>query len=158
MNSHFVLMAATTALCAASAFAAEHCVNTSHGCVALNPDVVASTLHQTICKKGYTRTVRPATSYIAGVKSKLMRQSGIPISRANEFELDHIVPLSLGGHPRALSNLMLQEWDGPAGAHVKDKLEVMLQRRVCRGGITLAEAQYCIAEDWQVCLAQYRKR
>jgi hypothetical protein len=140
------------ALSALNALSAETCVATTHGCLALNPDVTVETLNDTICKAGYTRLVRPATSYTNGVKRKLMREQGIAAYRAREFELDHIVPLSLGGHPRKLSNLMLQRWDGPDGAKTKDKLEVRLKNAVCRGRVSLTEAQSCIAEDWRACL------
>jgi len=146
-------------ICAAwPVLAVDRCVATSHGCLALNPDVVAETIHATICKSGYTKQVRPATVYTNGVKRRLMREQGISLDRAGEFELDHIVPLTLGGHPRQLSNLMLQEWEGPAGAKVKDKLEVRLHGLVCRGEMSLESAQQCIAEDWQRCLAEHPGR
>ncbi|MBS0367528.1 MAG: HNH endonuclease [Proteobacteria bacterium] len=86
-----------------------------------------------------------------GVKAKLLRESGIGASRMGQFELDHIVPLALGGHPWRLSNLWLQPWDGPHGAVSKDGLEVRLQRMVCAGEIPLLDAQECIAEDWEAC-------
>ena len=49
------------------------CIKTTHGCIALNPDVAEDTIDATICVSGYTRSVRPATSYTNGVKKKLMR-------------------------------------------------------------------------------------
>jgi len=68
-----------------------------------------------------------------------------------DYELDHIVPLALGGHPRKLSNLQLQPWHGADSATDKDGLERRLQRMVCDRQIALADAQYCIADDWQAC-------
>lgn len=121
----------------------------------LNPDVRDETLAETICKSGYTKTVRPSTSYTNGVKKKLMREAGIDWSRANEFELDHVLPLSLGGHPRNIHNLMLQHWEGEDGAKKKDKLEVSLKNKVCRGTMTLSEAQACIWNDWKACAVKY---
>ena len=88
------------------------CIKTTHGCIALNPDVDEGTIDMTICVSGYTKSVRPATSYTNGVKKKLMREAGIDGARIDDYELDHIVPLALGGHPRKLSNLMLQPWEG----------------------------------------------
>ena len=73
----------------------------------------------------------------------------------HDYELDHIIPLALGGHPRDTSNLMLQPWEGPTGAKVKDKLEVRLQKAVCKGKVPLAEAQKCIAGNWISCAAKY---
>jgi hypothetical protein len=71
------------------------------------------------------------------------------------FELDHIVPLSLGGHPRKLSNLALQPREGERGAKRKDSLEVRMQRLVCHGKITLTDARACLAEDWEACATKY---
>ena len=39
----------------------------------LNPDVRQDTIQQTICTPGYTASVRPATTYTNGVKTKLIR-------------------------------------------------------------------------------------
>lgn len=127
------------------------CMQTSHGCIALNPDVTSDTIARTICVSGYTKSVRPGTSYANGVKAKLIREAGIEPSRMGDFELDHLVPLAVGGHPRKLSNLMLQPRYGENSAIEKDKLEVRLQRLVCSHRISLDAAQYCIAENWKSC-------
>lgn len=87
----------------------EPCIETTHGCISENPDVTQETIQQTICVSGYTKTVRPATSYTNGVKLKLLREAGIDQSLKGQYELDHIIPLAVGGHPRKLSNLMLQQ-------------------------------------------------
>jgi len=134
------------------------CVQTDHGCISLNPDVTQATIGQTICVAGYTKSVRPASSYTNGIKTKLMRDEGLDPARKVDYELDHIVPLALGGHPRKPSNLMLQPWDGPQGAHMKDILEVRLQHLVCAGNVALTDAQICIATDWQACSARYAAR
>ena len=134
------------------------CIKTTHGCIALNPDVDEDTIYGTICVSGYTKSVRPATSYTNGVKKKLMREAGIDVARIGDYELDHIVPLALGGHPRKLSNLMLQPWEGEHGAKAKDTLEVRLQSLVCRGKLDLTDAQVCIVQDWEACAAQYPSR
>ena len=134
------------------------CINTTHGCIALNPDVDEDTIDSTICVSGYTKSVRPATSYTNGVKKKLMREAGIDAARVGDYELDHIVPLALGGHPRKLSNLMLQPWEGEHGAKMKDLLERRLNSLVCHGKLDLTDAQVCIARDWEACARQYPKR
>lgn len=57
-----------------------------------------------------------------------MRQQGMDYDAEKvNFELDHTIPLALGGHPRNLNNLMLQPWEGHDGAKRKDRLEVKLQ-------------------------------
>jgi hypothetical protein len=134
------------------------CIQTTHGCIALNPDVDEDTIDTTVCVSGYTKIVRPATSYTDGVKKKLMREAGLDGARISDYELDHIVPLVLGGHPRKLSNLMLQPWDGEHGAKMKDILEVRLHSLVCHGKLDLTDAQACIARDWEACAVQYPRR
>ena len=130
------------------------CVQTTQGCIATNPDVTQETVDQTICVVGYTKSVRPSTSFTRGVKLMLLRREGLPADAAKNYELDHLINLSIGGHPRKLSNLVLQPWTGQDSARRKDKLEVALQKRVCRGEMGLAEAQVCIAEDWHACARQ----
>ena len=127
------------------------CMETSHGCIALNPDVTDDTLAQTICVTGYTATIRPSTSYTNGIKRRLLREQGIDESHISDYELDHLIPLAVGGHPRKLSNLQLQPWTGENSATEKDGLERRLQHKVCNGEINLVDAQYCIAEDWRIC-------
>jgi hypothetical protein len=116
---------------------------------AINPDVRPETIRQTICVVGYTKTVRPSTSYTNGVKRKLLREIGQSNENAVDYELDHIIPLALGGHPRSLKNLMLQPWEGENGAKKKDKLEVKLQCLVCAGQLDLQTARKEIFEDWR---------
>lgn len=122
---------------------------------ALNPDVRADTVHSTICIPGYTATVRPSTSFTNGVKVKLMREAGLPSADAGAYELDHRVPLALGGHPRALANFQLQPWDGPEGAKAKDRLEKRLQMLVCAGRVPLDDARAEIYWDWPAAYRRY---
>lgn len=123
--------------------------------IALNPDVTQSNIRETICVPGYTKTVRPSTTYSNGVKRKLFREAGLDEAVMSAFELDHHVPLALGGHPRSLNNLMLQPWDGANGAKKKDRLEVKLQCLVCTGQLRLAEAQQAIYTDWTKAYRSY---
>jgi hypothetical protein len=116
------------------------------------------TIDATICVSGYTKSVRPATRYTNGVKKKLMREAGIDAALIGDYELDHIVPLALGGHPRKLSNLMLQPWEGKRGAKAKDVLEERLHLLVCHGKLDLTDAQVCIAQDWEACAVRYPRR
>ena len=129
----------------------------SVGCAAnaapsLNPDVTSQTIASTICVAGYTAMVRPVSVYTNGVKMKLLRSAGQDPSMASEYELDHIIPLALGGHPRALDNLQLQPWPE---ARRKDRIEVKLQCLVCSGQVSLGEAQTAIAMDWEAAYHRY---
>lgn len=122
---------------------------------ALNPDVRQETIKQTICVPGYTASVRPSTTYTNGVKLKLMREQSVPATEATSFELDHRVPLALGGHPRNLKNLTLQHWEGEDGAKKKDRLERALQRLVCASKVLLDDARRAIYFDWQAAYQIY---
>jgi hypothetical protein len=129
----------------------------------LNPDVTPDTIKATICVHGWTKIVRPPVGYTDSIKRQQMQTIGLPWSRASEFELDHRIPLTLGGAPRDRANLWLQSWkqaapeqyNGETAARVKDKLEVRLNRLVCSGQITLDEAQHCIYEDWRACAMKF---
>ena len=81
------------------------CIATSHGCIALNPDVTPANVKATICVPGFATTVRPSTRYTQGIKQRLLRDAGLDPAAMSDYELDHIVPLALGGHPRKPSNL-----------------------------------------------------
>ena len=46
-----------------------------------------------------------------------MREQGMDFDAdKGSFELDHIVPLALGGHPRNPKNLALQAWEAGSAA------------------------------------------
>ncbi len=122
----------------------------------LNHDVSQKTLATTVCISGYTKAVRPSTTYTNSIKKRFMREKGMDYDgEKGNYELDHIIPLALGGHPRNLSNLMLQLWDGHDGAKRKDRLEVKLQCLVCSGDVPLAVAQDAIWTDWQAAYSTY---
>jgi hypothetical protein len=99
--------------------------------------------------------VRPSTAYATGVKAKLLRETGCPPTAAAEYELDHRVPLALGGHPRSLKNLELQPWEGENGAKKKDRLERKLQSLVCAGTVALESARRAMYFDWQHAYERY---
>jgi hypothetical protein len=121
----------------------------------VNQDITQANIQDTICRKRFTKTIRPSVIYTNGVKFKLMREAGIPEADADKYELDHIVPLVVGGHPRKLANLMLQPYEGVLGARKKDRLEIKLQNMVCDGEIDLAAAQQDIGSDWVSAYEKY---
>jgi hypothetical protein len=65
-----------------------------------------------------------------------------------DYELDHFIPLELGGCPDCRSNLWAEPYDASLGAKQKDRVENYLHRQVCSGEITLKEAQDAITNDW----------
>jgi hypothetical protein len=85
------------------------------------------------CTPGYAHAHRPPYAYTHAIKLGLLH--GRP---ARLFELDHRIPIELGGNPYARSNLQLQRWPE---AHAKDADENALHDLVCAGQMPLAEAQ-----------------
>jgi hypothetical protein len=107
---------------------------------ALNPNVLQATIRKTICKSGWTKTIRPPVRYTNALKLQQMvlyQETGSPSS----YEEDHFIPLELGGAPRNPENL----WPEPHSQSSKsDPLETKLKRQVCRGITTLKKAQAAI--------------
>ena len=120
--------------------------------MALNSDVTPDTISGTICTAGYTKAIRPSTTYTNGVKFKLMREAGVDQSQSADYALDHIVPLVLGGSPRSRQNLRLLTARENSR---KSRIEVKLRCMVCSGQLPLQTAQEAIYNDWQGAYHQY---
>ena len=69
-------------------------------------------------------------------------------------EVDHLIPLELGGS-NDMKNLWPEPDDPRPGQAEKDSLENDLHARVCKGEISLADAQKCIASNWVKCWKKY---
>jgi hypothetical protein len=103
----------------------------------LNPDVTQANIHATVCVKGWTRTIRPPTSYTNELKRKQMREYRVGGS-LSAYQEDHLISLSLGGHPTDPRNL----WPEPNPRAIEvDSIENDLNDKVCSGELSLAEAQ-----------------
>ncbi|MEK6251658.1 MAG: excalibur calcium-binding domain-containing protein [Actinomycetota bacterium] len=104
----------------------------------LNPAVRQSTIDKTICKSGWTSTVRPPTSYTTPLKLRLMRAYGVGGKSPSRYELDHLISLELGGAPSDPRNL----WpESHHNSFNKDGLENSLNHKICAGQISLAVGQ-----------------
>jgi hypothetical protein len=112
----------------------------------INPDVTQATIGQTICQTGWTRTVRPYVADMKAIKAEMLASAGEPVERRNQYELDHRIPLALGGAPLDRRNLSLQPIQE---AREKDAIEACLSSLVCQGKIDLENAQSAIWEDWR---------
>ncbi|MDE1763981.1 MAG: hypothetical protein KGH88_07020 [Thaumarchaeota archaeon] len=111
---------------------------------AVDPRVTQDNIDSTICVPGYTKTIRPPVSYTEPLKFKLMDAYGYTDSPSN-YELDHLIPLELGGSPTDVRNL----WPEPhSNSYTKDGLENYLHEQVCSGDMSLQEAQNDIATNW----------
>lgn len=109
---------------------------------ALNPDVTQTTIPQTICSRGWTKTVRPPTSYTSALKIVQIREYGFTGGPV-DYQEDHFISLELGGAPRDTKNLWPER--RPRADQV-DKIENELNAKVCSGEISLAEGQRREAE------------
>jgi hypothetical protein len=103
----------------------------------LNPDVTKATINATICAKGWTKSIRPPTSYTNELKQRQMREYGVGGSRS-DYQEDHLISLELGGHPTDPRNLWPEPY--PRASEV-DSMENDLNDKVCSGELSLAEAQ-----------------
>lgn len=116
--------------------------------------VTPENIDSTICVSGYARSVRPPYSFTGPIKRQLMR-SRHPGERYSGYELDHLIPLSLGGAPADPRNLWLEPWTGPMNAGDKDALEFVLWRLVCQHEVPLRMAQRAIAGNWVEAYRRY---
>jgi hypothetical protein len=117
---------------------------------ALNPSVTQGDIGSTICRSGWTATVRPPESVSEPEKLASMSAYG-DRSPASGFEYDHQVPLELGGAVNDPRNLWPEpDYADPSGFYLnpKDHLERALNRLVCAGKLALARAQRLIATEW----------
>jgi hypothetical protein len=124
---------------------------------AADPRVTQDNLATTICRSGYTATVRPSTSVTTPIKKRAMASYGYASDDLASFELDHLVSLELGGAPSDPANLWPEPWSTRGRRHVakelgaegKDVIENRLHTLVCNRTVTLSDAQRRIATDWR---------
>ncbi|HXM57360.1 MAG TPA: hypothetical protein VOB72_18325 [Candidatus Dormibacteraeota bacterium] len=114
---------------------------------ATDPAVTQANVGSTICVSGYTTRVRPPVSYTDPIKTDMIRRYGLR-GAASAYELDHLVPLEVGGAPRSVRNLWPEPRNQHPGASEKDHLENLLHDRVCQGRMPLADAQRMFEQNW----------
>jgi hypothetical protein len=95
-----------------------------------------------ICTRGYSRSVRYVPE---AVKRSVYAEYGIASHRPGSYEVDHLVPLEVGGD-NSVANLWPQ---ASPGYHQKDAIENRLHDAVCAGSLSLRTAQLQIARDWR---------
>ena len=103
----------------------------------LNPDVTQATIRSTICRHGWTRTIRPPVDYTDELKRRQIRayhESG----PSSAYQEDHLISLELGGHPTDPRNLWPEPY--PRASEV-DQIENQLNAEVCSGSLSLRDAQ-----------------
>jgi hypothetical protein len=103
----------------------------------LNPDVTQADIRSTICRRGWTATVRPPVSYTNALKARQMAEYG-ETGAVSDYQEDHLISLELGGDPTDPRNLWPEPY--PRASQV-DAIENELNAQVCDGSLSLAEAQ-----------------
>jgi hypothetical protein len=144
---------------------------------AFNPAVTQETIHDTICSAGWTARIRPPTSYTNRIKGELLASLHLPGTRS-DYELDHFIPLEIGGAPRDRRNLWMEPYGDLAhpmttsesaaarrtgedllpNSPAKDTVETHLKAEVCAGRMTLVAAQQAVQTDWYAYYSQWRGR
>jgi hypothetical protein len=107
-----------------------------------DPSVTQANIATTICRSGYTDTVRPSVSQTDKAKKTLYTDYGIAAGAVSE--LDHLVSLELGGS-NDVANLWPEVGKVP---NPKDTVENDLHKAVCSGKVQLVAAQQAIAANW----------
>lgn len=103
-----------------------------------NPAVTQANIDKTICVRGWTKTVRPPTSYTSALKVEQMKEYNLAGS-PSDYQEDHLISLEMGGSPTDPRNL----WPEPyPRAAVVDKIENELNAKICSGKLTLAHARH----------------
>ena len=104
-----------------------------------NPQVTQNNINANICKKGWTKTVRPPVQFTDSLKVKQIAEYHYADTNPANYEEDHLIALELGGAPQNEKNLWPQPRSGQWTAKMKDDLENVLNKRVCSWGVGLVD-------------------
>lgn len=120
----------------------------------LTPGDTLDVAPRDFCTPGYSKKVRDVP---ASVKRKVYELYGIRKRQPGEYEIDHLIPLQLGGS-NAIGNLWphsryLPRWH----ARMKTAVGQEMHRRVCRGELDYEVAQREIAHNWIAAYKKYMK-
>ena len=117
----------------------------------LTPGDTFNVTAQDVCVSGYAKKVRAVPAWL---KRQAYAEYGITEYKPGDYEVDHLIPLSLGGS-NSIRNLWPQSTKtSPWNSYVKDALERKLHNLVCVGQLDLKTAQREIASNW---IDAYRK-
>jgi hypothetical protein len=112
--------------------------------------IFANATVQQICGYGYSSSVRNVPF---SEKDQAYAEYGIGYHSSGQYEVDHLVPLELGGS-NDIANLWPEAASPTPGFHQKDEVENYLHDQVCSGALSLKDAQTQIATNW---LAVYNR-
>jgi hypothetical protein len=112
--------------------------------------VTQANIDETICRTGYTTTVRPPSSYTTDLKRRQLAAYGYYDGHSlRSYEEDHLISLELGGSPRSPKNLWPEAHSPTPGSYQKDTVENYFHAQVCARRMTLATAQHEEASNWR---------
>lgn len=122
----------------------------------LTPGAAVTSDIAVICRQGYATSVRPEGALWRRLKEAAYDRYGLPRGHRSRtdgygdrhpaYEVDHLVPLELGGSPTDIRNIWPQSIEA---AEQKDRVENELHALVCNGRMSLTQAQSAIARDWE---------
>lgn len=114
----------------------------------LSKSVTQGNIDKTVCVPGYSASIRPDVTITNKIKLKMIDNKKIPRSEISKYQLDHIVPLSVGGAPLDINNFQLQPYFGEINnAKAKDAVEHKIHSDLCKGKISLVNAQNIFLEN-----------
>ncbi len=107
-----------------------------------------------VCTPGRARRVRNVPQ---SVKRSVYARYGVRKHRRGRWEIDHLVPLELGGS-NSVKNLWPEAASPRPGFHEKDRLENALHARVCKHTMSLRRAQHLFERNWVAAYRRYVRR
>ena len=108
-----------------------------------------------MCVPGYAKKVRAVPAWL---KRQAYAEYEITQYKTGDYEVDHLIPLSLGGS-NSIRNLWPQSTKtAPWNSYVKDALERKLHKLVCADQLDLKTAQSEIASNWIEAYQKYVAR
>ncbi len=75
---------------------------------AVDSAITQDNLQATVCVPGYTKSVRPPVIYTNRIKREMLAGEYAEQGDLKSTQLDHLVPLLIGGHPSDQANLWVQ--------------------------------------------------
>jgi hypothetical protein len=119
--------------------------------------VLPNVTPEQLCRPDYPKSVPPLGPE---VRAKVLAEYGLDNDHAGYCDgpdgcvIDHLIGIGLGGS-NDLSNLWPEPADGEWNAHLKKRLDAVLEQLVCAGRMPLEEAHQAVADDWIAAYRQY---
>ncbi len=123
----------------------------------LTPGIVASSDQKVVCATGPNGTYSHQHRQTSEAMKKEVYDRYHIDKKGRDFEVDHRLPLALGGKDDVENLWPQQGWQHPSFRD-KDALEVYLWRAVCKKHVMpLADAQNLLLGDWVAAFKQVFK-